>query len=702
MLNFFAPLGRRQRSDQRLHLGAVKSNIGHGEAAAGIASLIKVLLMYRHGVIPRHIGIQTTMNPVVAQHLADRNAGVLSKNSPWLPMSNETKRYSVVNSFGAHGGNTTLLLEDGPSLHIQGANHDDSRPRTTTCEVVCISAKSKVSLRGNVRALISYLDAHPETDLGDLSYTLCARRIHHHIRIATSVSNTRQLRQFLQAVGDDVDAHAKHVATATQRSVVFAFSGQGCFYQGAAATLFQRAPLFRDRVFQLDRVVRQLGFPSVLAAISGDEATNVGDVVSSPQNGSSTNGKEGLEPVASVDSTSTGTSPTKATVESPLVTQLSLVVIQIALAQYWELLGIKASVVIGHSLGEYAAIVTAGVLSVADALFLVGKRAQLMMAACEAGSHAMLSVRGASSDEINQLCRAKEREYRYEVSCLNGRKDIVISGPREDMVALLDVLQGAGLKSVLLDVPFAFHSAQLEPILNDYENAARRVTFKAPAIPVISPLLGLCVSKDKTINETYLRRATREPVDFVAALDAAKTDGLIDGKTAWIDIGPHPVCTSFVRNHDEKRPTQSFASLRRGDNTLSTLTGSLAALHCLGLPVVWNEYFAPHGKSYRLLHLDPYQWNQKNYWINYEGTWTLDKAHAQVGRNDQSVTSPSFSTSSVQQIIVEEFSEFTGQMTALSNLAHPDLRGAADGHKINGRSVVTGVWNPPFPQKTLF
>ncbi|RYP11698.1 hypothetical protein DL767_011019 [Monosporascus sp. MG133] len=676
VLNYFAPLGRRQRSEQRLHLGAVKSNIGHGEAAAGIASLIKVLLMYRHGTIPRHVGIKTTMNPAVAQHLANRNAGILTENSPWLPMSNNTKRYSIVNSFGAHGGNTTLLLEDAP-LPCTDRNNDDSHPRIATCEVVCISAKSKASLRGNISALLRYLDTHQETKLRDIAYTTCARRIHHHIRIAAPVSTTAQLRSFLQVVADDVDVHAKHVSTATKRAVVFAFSGQGCFYQGAAAQLFEKAPLFRDEVLQLDRVVRQLGLPSVLATVVGDAAN--------------TNGETAYETVASIDSAST-TSP-KAAVEDPLITQLALVVLQIALAKYWGLLGITPGVVIGHSLGEYAALVTAGVLSVADALFLVGKRAQLMLAACEPGSHAMLSVRGASTDRIAELCRTTERKYRYEVSCLNGRTDIVVSGPRSDMIALCDMLKNAGLKCVLLDVPFAFHSAQLDPILDDFEDAARRVTFKAPMIPVISPLLGQCVSKEQIINEMYLQRATREPVNFVTALDAAMAEGLVDDKAVWIDIGPHPVCTSFARNHYETGVTQTFASLRKGDDTLSTMSGTLAALHCLGLPVAWNEYFAADEKSCRLLHLDSYHWNQKNYWIPYEGTWTLDKAHAGLKRDGKSSATPSFSTSSVQQVIFEDFGESVGRMTALSNLAHPDLLGAADGHRINGRSVVTGsIW----------
>ncbi|RYP07614.1 hypothetical protein DL764_002392 [Monosporascus ibericus] len=628
VLNYFAPLGQRQRSEQRLHLGAVKSNIGHGGAAAGMASLIKVLLMYRHGTIPRHVGIKTTMNPAVAQHLADRNAGILAENSPWLPMSNNTKRYSIVNSFGAHGGNTTLLLED-PPLPCTDRNNGDSYPRTASCEV---------------------------TELRDIAYTTCARRIHHHIRIAAPVSTTAQLRSFLQVAADDVDVHAKHVSTATKRAVMFAFSGQGCFYQGAAAQLFEKAPSFRDQVLQLDRVVRQLGFPSVLATITGDAAN--------------TNGETAYETIASINSASTASA--KATVKNPLVTQLALVVLQIALAKYWGLLGIIPGVVIGHGLGEYAALVTAGVLSVADALFLVGKRAQLMLAACEPGSHAMLSVRGASTDRIAELCRTTEREYRYEVSCLNGRTDIVISGPRSEMIALFDMLKSAGLKCVLLNIPFAFHSAQLDPILDDFEDAARRVTFKAPTIPVVSPLFGQCVSKKQIVNETYLRRATREPVNFVTALDTAMAEGLVDDKAVWID---------------------TFASLRKGDDTLSTLTGSLAALHCLGLPVTWNEYFAADEKSYRLLHLDSYHWDQKNYWIPYEGTWTLDKAHAGLRKNGKSSATPSFSTSSVQQVIFEDFGESVGRMTALSNLAHPDLFGAADGHRINGRSVMTGsIW----------
>ncbi|KAK8134771.1 hypothetical protein PG984_006783 [Apiospora sp. TS-2023a] len=686
---------------QRLHLGALKSNMGHCEAAAGVASLIKVLLMYRHGTIPRHIGIKTTVNPAVARHLADRNAGVVLENTPWVPAPGTKRRYSIVNSFGAHGGNTTLLLEDAPpSAPIIEPDvvveRDGGEKAPTWWEVVCLSAKSKASLRGNAHALLRYLEAHPETRLRDVAYTTCARRMHHHLRVAQAVSSTTQLRDFLRAVAHhrDLDAPARqHVSSSSSSSprvVVFAFSGQGAYYRGAAASLFGRAPEFRDMVRQLDRVVRQLGFPSVLASL-----THVGE-------------SDGCTTERSGNASS----------ESPLVTQLALVVLQIALAQYWELLGIAPHAVVGHSLGEYAALVSAGVLSVADALFLVGKRAELMLAACEPGSHAMLSVRGASPDRIAELCRehkeevdGEDEEYRYQVSCINGLADIVVSGAKADMCSLRDMLRRvSGLQCTLLDVPFAFHSAQLDPILDDFESSARRVTFKAPRIPIISPLLGQCVRKgQQVIDETYLRRATREAVDFVSGVHAAVTEGLVDDGSIWIDIGPHPVCTTFVRHcHGQAEAGaggQAFPSLRRADGALAAWSGSLAALHGLGLPVAWNEYFRGREAAHRLLPLDPYQWNQRDYWIPYQGTWTLDKANAArpittsppptgvpVGGKD-SIQPPAFFTSSVQQVAFQDLGGRRARLTAVSDLFHPDLLQAAAGHKINGRSVFTAsIW----------
>lgn len=308
----------------------------------------------------------------------------------------------------------------------------------------------------------------------------------------------------------------------------------------------------------------------------------------------------------------------------------------------------------------------------------------------------MLSVRGASVERIQESCRKDEKQHPFEVSCLNTLTDVVVTGLREDIASLRGMLQGNGLKCVDLDLPFAFHSQQMSPILDDFKNAARYVTFKAPTIPVVSPLLAQVVSEGHLIAGQYLARATREPVNFVAALDAALSGDVVSDKTAWIDIGPHPVCTSFASTHYGRAATQTFASLRRADEALSSLTGSLAALHGQGLPVVWNEYFELSESPARLLHLDTYQWNYKDYWLQYEGSWTLDKAHAGQASNNSNkpATLSSFFTSSVQQIISEEYGESIGQIKAISDLNHPDLRGAAGGHSLNGRSIVTRVSHP--------
>jgi acyl transferase domain-containing protein len=635
----FAPITRPRRPDQRLHLGAVKSNIGHGEAAAGIASLIKVLLTFQKNQIPRHIGIKTTINPVVAKNMEKRNAGLAMENTPW-PRLEKKKRYAVVNSFGAHGGNTTLLLEDAPEKVRIGTD-----PRAAY--VVALSAKSKVSLRGNIEALISYLDRNPDINLGDLSYTTCARRIHHHTRIATSVTDITQLRKFLESSIEN--AINLRPVPAIAPAVAFAFTGQGAFYDGAGSQLFRDSPSFRKEVAQLDRIVQKLGFPSVIPAI------------------------EGADGAAS----------------SPLVTQLTILVLEIALVKFWELLGVKPSVVIGHSLGEYAAIFAAGVISAADAIFLIGKRAELILATCRVSSHVMLSVR-----ESVAVIKKFAGNHSFEVSCLNGQTDTVISGPQADIEAIRAALESNGLKCLQLDIPFAFHSAQLDPMLDSFERIAKHISFKLPSVAIVSPLLGKCIFDGKTINAKYLCRASREPVNFVGALEAARNIGIIDERTVWIDNGPHPLCSAFIRSHNLN--AKVFPSLRRNESSHVTIQGTLAKLYTEGLPICWNEYFRPYEKAYNLLHLSHYKWNEKDYWVPYVGTWTLDKAQSGKDMPKSALRTlascgSSLKSSSVQQIISEDIHDITGSLTAVSDIMRSDLLDAVKGHLMRGHGVVSAV-----------
>ncbi|KAF1919864.1 polyketide synthase [Ampelomyces quisqualis] len=649
----FAPVTPRRKKKDRLRLGAVKSNIGHGEAAAGIVSFIKVLLMYQKSAIPPQIGVKK-LNPTLPPDLEERNIGLNWEYAEW-PRPKTGSRLAIVNSFGAHGGNTTVLLSDSPLRSPVVTDPRSSFP-------IAISARSKNSLKMNTEALLQYLNEHEDTQLGDLSYTLTARRIHHTFRLATSVKDVSEAKKFLSA---EIEKMVKQqwVSTVPLKAptVAFAFTGQGAFHVGMGSQLYAHCSSFREDVQRLDRLAQSfdLGIDSVIPIIDG----SAGD-------------SDSIDPVAS---------------------QLAIVLIELALVHYWATLGIKPSMVLGHSLGEFAALAVAGVISELDALYLTAARAKLMTKHCQVGTHTMLAIR-CSIDQLEELLAGREQDY--ELACINGESDLVISGAKAQIEDLANILASAGLRSTALKVPYAFHSAQMDPILEPFAQLAENVIFKTPQIPVISPLLAECIFDGKTLNAKYLRRATREQVDVVGALDAAQELGIADADTVCIDIGPHMIAGSMVRNL--LKPTTVVASLKRDEDNFSTLVSSLVAIHCAGVSVGWNEYFREHERAHQALHLPTYRWNDKNYWIPYLGTWTLDKAHIKedLEKAKQNQASSGISgmgsklkTSTIHGIVSESVSDSTVSLVTLSDLLDPAFLEAVEGHRMNNHGVASSsIW----------
>ena len=642
----FAPATptKRRSVKQPLHIGAVKSNVGHGEAVAGVTALLKVLLMLQKQAIPKHVGIKNSINPAFPKDLDKRNLHIPYETVSWPHVAGK-KRVAVVNNFSAAGGNTTLAIEEAP---IREAVEVDPR----SSHVVAVSAKSKVSFKGNIERLITYLDANPDVSLPNLSYTTTARRYHHNHRLALTVSEPAQLQKQLASHLQSVETY-KPIPSTGPPSVVFAFTGQGASRRSMNLQLFHDSPYFRSQLCNLDALAERQGFPSFIPAIDGTY------------------------------------SPDHA--HSPVITQLALVCTEIALAKYWGSLGVRPDVVIGHSLGEYAALHTAGVLSSSDAIFLVGQRANLLQKKCQAGSHKMLAVR-ASLTQVKESAGDKS----FEIACINGPKDTVLSGTVKEIDVLSGTLEEAGFKCFSLDVDFAFHSAQTDPILDDFEEISRTgVVFHAPSLPIISPLLGKVVFDDKTVNSNYVRRATREPVNFLSALEAAHSIETIDETMAWLEIGPHPVCMGFVK---ATLPSINVAtpSFRRDEDNWKTLATSLAALHCAGVAVAWGEFHGPFEQGLRLLDLPTYAWNDKNYWIQYNGNWALTKGNTFYD-TDSSIKPPSIvqhsslRTSTVQRVVDESFDGSAGKVIIQSDLMEPDFYAAAYGHKMNGCGVVTSV-----------
>ncbi|KAJ4339575.1 hypothetical protein N0V95_007739 [Ascochyta clinopodiicola] len=378
---------------------------------------------------------------------------------------------------------------------------------------------------------------------------------------------------------------------------------------------------------------------------------------------------------------------------NPLDTQLALLCVEIALTRFYKTLGVEPDVVVGHSLGEYAALHVAGVLTAADAIFLVGHRAAMLESKCRIGSQKMLAVR-AATDEISEVAKTAP----YEIACINGPRDTVLSGSVEDIDALKAELVDAGFKCFDLDIAFAFHSSQTDPILDEFERMAKQgVIFQSPTMPIISPLLGGVVFDEKTINSEYLRRGTRETVNFLSAIQSALEIGTIDESMIWVEIGPHPVCTAFVQSIMGPDITTT-PTLRRGENNWQTVASSLSTLYCAGINLDWNEFHRPHQETVRLLDLPTYAWNDKNHWLMYNGDWNLTKGNtyydaekaAQVNTGAALMGMNSgFITSTVQKITHETYSSTGGTVVMQSDLMQPDFLAAAWGHQMNDCGVVT-------------
>lgn len=669
----FAPLKRRRNANQPLYIGSVKANAGHGEAVAGPTALLKVLLMFEKELIPPHVGIKNSINPGFPKDLDKRNLHIPYKKQPW-PRLPGKRRIAIVNNFSAAGGNSTLAIEEGPIREPSKV----ADPRST--HLISVSAKSKASLRGNLERLIVYLDANPNVSIPNLAYTTTARRHHHNYRVAVATSDVVHLKKQLGRNSacvtkcislcsqrhktnsshypashlQSIDSH-KPISLTGQPPIVFAFTGQGASHRSVNLELFHHSPYFKSQLLYLDSLSQGQGFPSFIPVIDG----------SYPQ-----------------DHT-----------HSPTVTQLALVCTEIALSKYWESLGVRPDVVIGHSLGECAALYAAGVLSANDVIFLVSQRATMLERQCKVGSHKMLAV-CASLAEIEDSVRGRL----YEVACINGPKNTVLSGAVDQMDKLSEVLQNAGYKCFSLDVAFAFHSSQTDPILDEFEETVKAsVLFQPPALPIISPLLGKVIFDERTVNAKYMRRATRETVNFLSAIERAQKLSTIDETMVWVEIGPHPVCIGFVKSI-LRSVNAAVPSLRRNEDNWQTLSHSLGVVHCAGVEVGWDEFHRTFEGSLRLLDLPTYAWNDKNYWIQYNGDWALTKGNTfydaeKAAKATRDIALDAWNsglrTSTVQQIIEESFSGSAGRVVIRSDLMQPDFLAAAYGHKMNGCGVVT-------------
>lgn len=637
--NVFAPADHRRSVEKPLYLGAVKANVGHGEAASGVTALIKSLLMLQKNAIPPHVGIKKTINKGFPKDLAERNVHIAFHKTPFLRKSGAPRRI-FVNNFSAAGGNTGLLLEDGPAPKLTAID-----PRST--HIVAVTARSKSALIRNAERLIQFLEQNPQTRLADLAYTTTARRIQHNWRLTVTGSTVAQVQADLRARLSEQFVPVLPEAP----KVVFLFTGQGSHYAAMGKEFYENSSLFRESIDEFNRIATIHGFPSFISLIDGSEA----DVQSL----------------------------------SPVIVQVGLVSFEMAMARLWASWGIMPSAVLGHSLGEYAALNIAGILTVSDTIYLVGMRAKLLVEKCTAGSHVMLAVQGSSSSVTQAL---KDGVVTPNIACINSPRETVLSGEAGEIAHVSEWLGKSGFKCTQLKVPFAFHSAQVNPILESFEKLARSVHFGKSKIPVISSLLGRLFTDSETINPAYLRNHAREPVNFLGGLLSAKAMGITDEQTIWLEVGPHPVCLGMVKAA-AGGAIIATPTLRRNESAYKTINSSLSTLHTAGLNVDWDEYHRDFNNSVNLLELPSYAFDDKNYWIQYEGDWCLTKGNLPSKESVPMLeeSKPKLSTTTVHTVTNQIVEGDIAVVSIESDLARADLRAVVTGHIVNGAMLCPSV-----------
>ena len=541
-----------------LWVGSVKTNVGHLEAAAGVAGVIKVVLGLRHETIPPHLHFRTP-NPHVAW---DAMAlAVPTRAVPWP--AGARRRIAGVSSFGFSGTNVHLVLEEAPAT-VPAASAGGER----SAQLLAISARSERALRELAVRWGRHLDAHPDLSLADVCSSANRGRAHFPHRAAVLVRSLPDLRAQLAALGagESTALASRGTAPSDPPRIGFLFTGQGAQYAGMGRALYDAEPVFREALDRCDALARPYLDRPLLSVLY-----------------------PGPGEVTPLDETA--------------YTQPALFALEYALAELWRSFGVEPRVVLGHSVGEYAAACVAGVLTVEDGIRLIAARGRLMQALPRGGEMAAVFA-----SEARVLAALRGHEAVVAVAAVNGPEHVVISGAGERVRAVVSALAREGIESRSLVVSHAFHSPLMDPMLDAFETVAAGVPAAAPRLSWVSNLTGKPVPVGAPPTSDYWRRHVRAPVRFADGMAALRAAGC----EIFVEIGPHPTLLGMGRRCLEADDAAWLPSLHRERDAHAQLLESVGALYVRGAAVQWAEL--DRGRRPRTVSLPTYPFERSRYW----------------------------------------------------------------------------------------
>ena len=558
-----AVLGKNRPADRPLRVGSVKTNVGHLESAAGIAGLIKVVLSMGHEEIPRHLHFRD-LNPRIS--LGSASIEIPVDAIAW-PRS-ERPRIAGVSSFGVSGTNAHVILREAPTAK-ESATMPQSPDRSA--HLMVLSASSEPALRELSLAYAEYLAKERESSLADLCHTAAIGRSALSHRLAFPAPNNAVARELLGIFGQGKPK--PEIVSGRVRSdsrVAFLFTGQGAQYTGMGRDLYEIEPVFRDAFDQC--------------------ALLLGEHLDRP-----------LQEIVGYDTDISG--PTDILTETRY-TQPALFAVEYALASLWRSWGIEPAAIAGHSVGEYVGACVAGALSLEDALRLIATRSRLMQSLPRNGAMAAVFA-----DENRVRATIKPYSGSVSIAAINSPLNTVISGKADAVRAVLERLRQEGVEGKMLSVSHAFHSPLVEPILDEFEQFAQSVEYRAPVVDLVLNLTGRFLGEALPLQANYWRRHAREAVRFAESIRSLHARGI----RTFLEIGPAPVLIGMARQCIEDPDATWLASLGRDRDNWSQMLSSLGTLFVLGAKPDWGAYDQPYQR--RRVALPTYPFQRERHWI---------------------------------------------------------------------------------------
>ncbi len=561
----FASLSAVYGTEGACALGSVKTNFGHSQSASGVVGLIKAVLAVHHGVVPRNLHF-TALPAEMAG--VDTNLFVPQETTPW-PIGGVLPRRAAVSSYGVSGTNVHAIIEQapaGPASEGHGVDDADPAEADEPPLLFALSSTSAQELRRSACRLADWIEAAADVTLPDLAYTLARRRAHRPVRTAVVARSRPELTAALRDVAEG-DHHFEAAVGPDDRGPVWVFSGQGSQWAQMGAELLRTEPEFAAAVARMEPLI---------AAESGFSVT---EAMTTPAE------------VVGIDRV-----------------QPTIFAMQVAIATALDARGVRPGAVIGHSMGETAAAVVAGALSLDDGVRVICRRSRLM--AGISGSGAMASVELPAKQVLSELTMRGVKDV--VVAVVASPQSTVIGGASETVAELIAMWESQSVMARQVAVDVASHSPQVDPILDELAGLLADVKPLTPQIPFYSAT-GFDPRELSVCNNKYWVKNLRGTVRFSAAVRAAMEDGF----RVFAELAPHPLLTHAVEQTGASLdvPLVTLDPMRRNQDLPNGLADFVAHLHNAGAMIDFAVSY-PHG---RLLDAPLPTWTRQRYWLDAEG-----------------------------------------------------------------------------------